>query len=111
MSNVEVKGKVEGAKLATGGDGKSMGMAAPAVDGMGAVAAAGAPVKPQGLRYGDYKKHNLGYPVQEGQNWHDLTPNQRQQWFRNHEQRWKQRMNEKQQGRGGMQPSLSFGQG
>lgn len=106
MSNVEVKGKVGGAVTVEGGK-----VSSPAVDGMGAVAAAGAPVQPQGLRYGNYKKHNLGYPVQEGQNWHDLTPNQRQQWFRNHEQRWKQRMNEKQQGRGGMQPSLSFGQG
>lgn len=36
-----------------------------------------------------YVKVSRGYPVQPGQTWHDLTPAQRNEWMRNHENRWK----------------------
>lgn len=36
-----------------------------------------------------YKRLSRGFPVEDGQNWHHLTQDQRQQWMRNHESRWK----------------------
>ena len=36
-----------------------------------------------------YQPVSRGYPVGENETWHDLTPAQRQEWFTNHENRWK----------------------
>lgn len=41
-----------------------------------------------------YVRVSKGYPVQEGQTWHDLTQLQRGEWMRNHENRWKKKYNE-----------------
>lgn len=90
---------------------EAQGLSQPRVDGMGAVGVEGKPIVPQGLKDGVYKRHNLGFPVQPGQTWHDLTPNQRAHWFRNHENAWRKKMNERTGGNMGMQPSLTFGQG
>ena len=54
-----------------------------------AVAPGGAAGKP--LHHAPYVSKSKGYPVQPGQTWHDLTPQQRNEWFANHENRWKQR--------------------
>lgn len=55
-----------------------------------------------------YVKKSRGYPVQEGQTWHDLTPQQRNEWFGNHENRWKTRFGI---GERDMQPSQSWTRG
>jgi hypothetical protein len=47
-----------------------------------------------------YVRQSRGYPVQEGQTWHDLTPAQRQEWFQRHENRWKQKYTQRAQGLG-----------
>jgi hypothetical protein len=54
-----------------------------------AAVAPGAAHKP--LQHAPYVSKSKGYPVQPGQTWHDLTPVQRNEWFANHENRWKQR--------------------
>ncbi len=90
---------------------EAQGLTQPRVDGMGAVGVASHPIVPQGLKNGVYTRHNLGYPVQQGQTWHDLSPNQRQQWFRNHENAWRKKMNQRAGGLSDLQPSLTFGQG
>jgi hypothetical protein len=36
-----------------------------------------------------YVKRNIGYPVEPGQTWHDLTMEQRQDWMRQRENSWR----------------------
>jgi hypothetical protein len=48
------------------------------------------PIMPAANNIG-YVSKTRGFPVQEGQTWHDLTPAQRKQWFYEHENRWKTR--------------------
>lgn len=58
---------------------------------------------------GGYKPKSIGYPVERpDMTWHDLTPEQRQSWMRNHENKWKQRFGR--QG-GDMQPDLQLSRG
>ena len=54
------------------------------------------PVKAQGYQNGRaYTRINRGYPVKPGQTWHDLTAEQRKEWFINHENRWKAKFTER----------------
>jgi|GEM_PF-4102142 hypothetical protein len=55
-----------------------------------------------------YRKVSRGYPVQPGQTWHDLTPEQRKEWMTNHENRWKRNFNTKNTG---MEQSMSWTRG
>ncbi len=56
----------------------------------------------QGYQGGkNYVQVNRGYPVPEGHTWADLTPAQRQEWFNNHENRWKQKYTQSAQKMGG----------
>jgi hypothetical protein len=53
-----------------------------------AKAVAKAPVSNRGT----YTPANIGFPVDSpDKTWHDLTPQQRKEWFDKHEQRWKTR--------------------
>lgn len=66
----------------------------------------GAPPRADGINPGfdkvkGYQKANRGFPVKPGQTWHDLTPEQRKQWFTNHENRWKQNYTARAQKMGG----------
>jgi hypothetical protein len=49
------------------------------------------PTEPGKLVHAPYVTKSVGFPVQPGETWHHLTPEQRKQWFNDHENRWKQR--------------------
>jgi hypothetical protein len=43
------------------------------------------------LNSANYVSKIVGFPVEPGQDWRHLTPEQRNQWFRQHENKWKTR--------------------
>lgn len=57
------------------------------------------PIVPErAINTSPYQSTLKGAPVQPGQDWRHLTPEQRRQWFSNLEYRWKQQYNTRQQG-------------
>lgn len=57
-----------------------------------------------------YVRVSRGYPVQPGQTWHDLTAAQRNEWMRNHENRWKAKFMQ-QEGGASMGGSMNWTRG
>jgi hypothetical protein len=45
-----------------------------------------------------YVSKTRGFPVEAGQTWHDMTMQQRKQWFYEHENRWKTRFSAQNRG-------------